>query len=366
MNKRKIDLFKPYIPNQVDSIVLSTLHSKWIAQGPNVNLFEQKFKSKFCDKTFPISTNSTTSALHLAYILADIKPGDEVISTIFTCVATNLPLLWMGVKIVFADIDKDTLSIDTNSIEQLITNKTKAIVYINYGGFFAHINKLKLIASKYNLKLIADNAHCLGSIHTSGIGIADIEEFNVFSFQAIKHLTTGDGGMLTVKDINCYEKGKLLRWFGIDREHKFDGKWDEDITVIGYKYQMNDIAAAIGIGSINTIDDVFDYKNELYNRYKNNLYNIKFIENCDGSIVNPWLVTIDVDNYKKLKDKLLAHGIESSQIHYRNDKYSIFGNRVDYCPNMDYIENRYLCLPLHMHMTIEDVNYICDVVKDGY
>jgi dTDP-4-amino-4,6-dideoxygalactose transaminase len=231
-----IQLFYPNIPDDIDNYILKTLHSKWIAQGPKVAEFEQKVNkmlSTFGTTVYSVGTNSTTSALHLSYILAGIKPDDEVITTVFSCVATNLPLLWLKANIVFADIEKETLNIDVDDVSRKISNNTKAIVCMNYGGNPCKLDKLRDLANKYNCKLICDNAH--GSILSSTYLGHPLEywcDYVIYSFQAIKMITTGDGGMITCKNKDEELLLKKLRWFGMDKEEKLEGKWNEDIEVL--------------------------------------------------------------------------------------------------------------------------------------
>ena len=145
---RSIPLFYPHIPKNAKKSVSKVLSTRWIGQGPLVDIFEKKFSNQFSDGMPVIAVGSGTDALHLAYLLCDIKKGDEIICPVFTCTATNIPLLYLDAKIKFADIDPDTLNISIKSVEKLITKKTKAIVFVNYGGILNNLDKLKKIAKK--------------------------------------------------------------------------------------------------------------------------------------------------------------------------------------------------------------------------
>ena len=179
--------------------LLDTLNSRWIGQGPKVELFEKKFSEILGSKNKFIATGSGTDSLHLAYLLAGIKAGDEVITPVFTCTATNLPLLYEGATPVFTDIDPETLNINFNDIEHRITKKTKAIVAVDYGGIPAKYDDLLEICKKYNLKLIADCAQSIGSKYKN-LSACEYADFTTYSFQAIKTITTSDGGMLSIKE----------------------------------------------------------------------------------------------------------------------------------------------------------------------
>ena len=177
----------------------TVISGRWIGQGPLVNKFEKEFKKIFARKRAVLSTGSGTDALHLAYILAGLKRGDEVIAPVFTCTATNIPLLYIGAKIKFADIDINTMNISIKSIKKLITKKTKAIICMHYGGLPCDMNEIHALAKSYKIPVIEDAAQALGAEY-DGMKIGNISDFTVFSFQAVKHITTGDGGMLTIKN----------------------------------------------------------------------------------------------------------------------------------------------------------------------
>jgi perosamine synthetase len=364
-----IVLFYPSIPKNASAYINEVLQTRWIGQGPKVEEFETAFEQKFTNPCRSLAVGSGTDALHLAYLLSDIQEGDEVIVPVFTCTATNLPLLYIGAKPVFCDIDTN-LNIDANAIEDLVTEKTKAIVCVHYGGLPCDMDKIWEIAKKYNLKVIEDNAHALGAKYNDKI-IGSESDFSMFSFQAIKHITTGDGGMLVIKDQSLYEKAKRLRWFGIDRASKQQGIWENDITEIGYKYQMTDLSASMGLASLEEFDENLKYRQLLYRLYCDNLKDVSGIRVIGAEYTNrehaAWLLTAEVDNRVGFMEHLRKHKIESSQVHYRNDRYTIFGGRQEgVFKNMDKMEDRYIVLPLHLKVKESDVQYITDVIKLGW
>jgi len=363
ITRDNVPLFYPYVSNKTLSILKSRLKTRWIGQGPIVEKFENLFSKIFLKKKKCISTGSGTDALHLAYLLADIKKDDEVITPVFTCTATNIPLLYIGAKIKFCDIEKKTMNICVKSLEKLITKKTKAIVCVHYGGMPCNMDELIEIAKKKNIKIIEDAAHALGAEYKKKI-IGNISDITIFSFQAIKHITTGDGGMLCVKDQGLVEKAKRLRWFGIDRNAKLGGIWENDVHEIGYKYQMNDIAASMGLAGLSDFKKILAKRRDIYSTYLDGLSNNKnliCVHDFDkNKLTAAWLFTILVDKKNFLQDELRKKGIETNQVHFRNDKYSIFKR---FCknykfPNMDEVENKYLVLPLHNKMTIDDAKYV--------
>ena len=365
-----IPLFYPHIPKDAIDEVADTLSGRWIGQGPKVDKFEREFKKLFLGNFEALSVGSGTDALHLAYLLADIKKNDEVIVPVFTCTATNIPLLYIGARIIFADIEPQTLNISIEDIKRKITKKTKAIVCVDYGGVPNDYTELNNICSNSGIKLICDAAHSLGTIYKDKYS-AQYADFTIFSFQAIKTLTTGDGGLLAIKDKNLLEKGKKLRWFGIDRTAKQGGIWENDIEEIGYKYQMNDISAAIGLAGLRDVNNVIKHRNKLFQEYEKKLNNedIKIIgKSSNESYFNSaWLMTIIVNKDRiGLMRKLREKGIESAQVHYRNDRYKIFGKRQTDLPNMDKLEDKYLVLPLHTKINESNVNFICEIINNGW
>jgi perosamine synthetase len=365
-----IVLFHPHVPEKAVEGVTQVLHSRWIGQGPRVAEFETEFTKRFAGSGASIAVGSGTDALHLSYILSGLQAGDEVIVPVFTCTATNIPFLYMGVTIRFADVDPETLNISAKHVRELVNEKTKAIVCVHYGGLPCDMDELHAVAKEYNIPIIEDAAHAPGATY-KGKKVGEISEFTMFSFQAIKHITTGDGGMLIVQDKNLVHKAERIRWFGIDRSDKQKGTWENDITEVGYKYQMTDISAAMGLASLAEFDEILSHRQRIFEAYKKGLKGASGLKligaNATDRTHAAWLCTALVEKdrtgfMRALRDKR----IESSQVHFRNDRYSIFGGRRDDLPNMDAVEENYIVLPLHLKVTEENVNYICEVIKQGW
>jgi perosamine synthetase len=367
--KENIVLFHPHMPAKAAASVAEVLSTRWIGQGPRVEEFERQFSARFGGHNPAIAVGSGTDALHLAYILAGLQPGDEVIAPIFTCTATNIPFLYMGVKIVFADVQARTLNMDPDDIRRRITDKTRAVVCVHYGGLPCDMDEIEAIAREHNLKVIEDSAHALGATYR-GRNIGDISDFTMFSFQAIKCITTGDGGMLIVKDRSLVDKAHRIRWFGIDRKAKQGGHWQNDIWEVGYKYQMTDIAAAMGLAGLEEFNKILGHRQTLLAAYEQKLVNIPGISFVGGGYRDrthaAWMCTVLVENRVGLMKKLHEHGIESSQVHYRNDRYTILGGRRDDYPNMDALEDKYLVIPLHTKIGLNDVDRVCSVIRTGW
>lgn len=371
MEQRSVPLFYPFVAQDGVRDVQSVLNSRWVGQGPRVDEFEHMFAQRLGGEHRALAVGSGTDALHLSYILAGLGPGDEVITPVFTCTATNIPLRYLGATPVFADVDPQTMNIDVQDAARRVTERTKAIVCVHYGGYPCDMPALRELSLDIGVPLIEDCAHALGG-RIAGTNLGAWGDFGAFSFQAVKHITTGDGGMLTVLEPEAARTGMRLRWFGIDRESKFDGVWENDISEVGFKYQMTDIGAAMGIAGLRELDHILEVRRNLAAQYDAALgvhADVKLIGRSglagDSSHAN-WAYTIAVANRVSLQTKLRSRGVECGQVHYRNDRYSIFGGRRDDLPAMDAIEDQYLVLPLNTHITESDVEYICDVVKDGW
>ena len=368
-NKGTIVLFYPNIPEDVIPEVVETLHGRWIGQGPRVDQFEREFAAKFTPGWKTVAVNAGTSALHLSYLAAGIRPGDEVITPVFTCTATNIPLLHCGAKPVFADIDPETMNISAKHVRELISEKTRAIVCVDYGGCLCPMEELRSIADEYHIPIIEDAAQSLGGFY-KGRPVGTLADYTAFSFQAIKHITTADGGMISLQGTETERKLKRLRWFGIDRYAKQNGIWKNDITEVGFKYQMTDVAAAMGLASLKTFDSKMELRQKLLAIYKDSLEKVPGIQVVGADFIGhghaAWLCTVLVENREGLQNKLREHGVEANQVHFRNDRYTIFGGRVKNCPNMDAVEEKYLILPLHTHLTTGDVYRICNIIQQGW
>lgn len=364
-----IPLFKVNMTKKVDKPLLEVLHSGYIGQGPKVNEFEKKL-SLFLSNPNVLTLNSGTSALQLALRLANVKSGDEVITTPMTCSATNEPILASGAKIIWADILPTTGLIDPLSIEKKITKKTKAIMCVDWGGLVCDLDALMKIARKHNIKLIEDAAHAFGATY-KGKKVGSIADFTCFSLQAIKHITTVDGGLLTTKNKDDYLRGKLLRWYGIDREVKGlkDSRIDVDIPEWGYKFHMNDVTAVIGMVQMGEIGRILKRHRE------NALY---FLRNIDNKYYHHplvpweqqssfWLYTLVLPTSKErteFAEFMNENGIATSRVHRRNDTYSGFPKSKEQLKGVTFFYDREECIPVHSGLTLADRKRIVRLCND--
>lgn len=357
-----IPLFYPYIPKEKILKELSdTLNGRWIGQGPKVDLFEKRFGKKMGYK-YPMMVNSGTSALELAYHLLDLKKDDVVVVPILDAVSGQVGLLRRGCKIIFCDIERDSLTIDPNSLVKILkSNKVKAVIGVHLGGI--HFSKkVYSICERHHVPLIVDAAQYTAP--TKG-------DYICHSFQAIKHITTGDGGMLIVNSKEEYERAKKLRWFGLSKDLKKHNPkiWKQramtsQLEEAGYKFQPTDIDACFALASLPDLDKVIKHRKQLFKEYQNNLKDIKEVQTVAGDTY--WLLTIIAEKRDQLANYLAQNEVETNLVHVRNDQYKIFGGKRLNLPNMDWVEKRYLCLPLNPMVKTSDVRYICRSIRSFY
>jgi perosamine synthetase len=372
MAKREfIRMFCPHTPETVINKFAETWKSGWIGQGPKVDEFEKEFSRKFGLK-YVVSLNSATSGLRLAYAMAGVGPGDEVITTPYTMVATNTAILEQFAKPVFADIQYETANIDPQDIEHRITEKTKAIVCVHWGGYPCDIDEIHKIASDHNLLVIEDAAQALGAMY-KGKPIGSLSDFTVFSLQAVKHITTGDGGMLSVLNEEKYKEALRRRWFGIDRAGRKPSILGHDPTYdiweVGYKYHMNDIAATIGLEQLKYFDSIFRRRAHIAKIYREELEGlpgVTLLENKNDRVHANWLFAMHVERRTEFAKAMHSRGIEVAVHNWRNDKYTVFGGLRKDLPNTERINETLICIPLHHKLSDEDVDYIINSIKKGW
>jgi len=362
-----ITMFWPYVPKRAIEEVSKVLQGRWIGQGPKVDEVEEKFSTKF-NIPYSVTLNSGTAALHLALRLSNLEEGDEVITTPMTCTATNIPILYSKSKPIFADIQKESMNIDPKDIERKITQRTKAIMVVHWAGYPCDMQEINEIAKKHNLKVIEDAAHGLGARYQDKY-VGAISDYTCFSFQAIKQITSIDGGMLTVQNEEDNKRAKLMRWYGIDREFKGDIYWKYQIKEIGYKYHMNDVTATILDIQLDELEKISATRNRYADMYHNGLKSVKgltLLERKQDRESGNWLFTIQVENRDGFQKKLADNDIESHMVHVRNDICPIFGGKRQELPVMNEVENKYISIPLHNHLTDEDIDKVIKTIRSGW
>ena len=340
------------------------LYSGYVAQGEQVEDFERAFE-KYIGSGHSLSLNSGTAALHIALILAGVKQGNEVISTALTAEPTNVAIKMVGAKIRYADIDLDTGNISPASIEANINNSTKAIMVVDYAGIPVDVKSIQQISSKYNIPVIHDAAHALGA-KFDGLKTGNHFPYTIFSLQAIKHLTTIDGGILQIKSNDEYEKAKLIRWFGIDKKLS---RLDNNIQFQGYKYHMNNVNAAIGLvqlADIATIVDAHIENGRYFNRELQNIPGIELLKYYPNTEPSYWLYTLKVENRDNFVKKLTGNGIMASELHKRNDLHDYLNDFNQHLPALDKFYSKLVHIPCGWWIGKEEREQIVEVIKKGW
>jgi len=367
---RNIPMFRVAMSPHVDEYLLNTIHSGWIGQGEIVKKFEKQLENHF-ENPRVLTVAAGTHGLSLALRLTGVGVGDEVISTPLTCTATNMPIMMTGADIVWSDVGRD-LNIDARSIEYLITDKTKAIMVVHWGGYPCDMNEIARIAHEAgDIPVIEDCAHVWNAVYKGHkIGDCFYSDYAMFSFQAIKHLTAVDGGALCVRLDDDYDRGKLLRWYGIDRETpRTDFRCEEDIKEWGYKYHMNDVNATIGLANMYLAHENDRKAQDNARYYESNLIpfdGIDIPQISDDRESSYWLFTMLVENRSEFCHMMGSKGIAVSRVHERNDKHTCFAKFRKPLPRLESIVSKMICIPVGWWVTDEDREYIVESIKGGW
>lgn len=358
-----IPLFKVHYPKGIGYQIERVFDDGIVTEGKYSDEFEKQFSAYIGNPNTRL-LNSCTSALTLAAYIVGCKEGDEVITTPMTCMATNEPFFHTGTKLVFADIDPRTGCIDPNDVAKKINGKTKAIIGMHWGGQPFEIDDINKIAQEYGIRVVEDAAQALGAKY-NGKMIGGNTNLVCFSFQAIKHLTTVDGGALSCGSFDEAERIRFIRWFGLDRQYK-GSKWEQDINECGYKMHMNNVAALIGIEQMKYIESIVSRHVNNGKFFDKNISNgkIKKLERpskCDSSY---WIYSLLVDNKEDFKKYMEHNGICSDVVHVRNDKYSVFGKfRSGTLRGVDEFNSKLMNIPVGWWLSQDDLNRIVSVVN---
>ena len=369
---RQIQITTPHLNEKIAKAVYDVIMSGWIGQNAVVEKFEDLFAKKY-GHNYAVAVNSCTSALRLSLALAGVGYGDRVITTPNTFVATNTAILEQGAKPVFADIVYDTGNIDPDTIEDKITDKTKAIMIVDWMGYPCLLRDINKIAYKYNLPVIDDAAQAIGAKYY-GVPVGKgYNHYGNFSFQVVKQITTADGGMFTTEDREIYERALKLAWFGYRKEDRtkasHTGFEDYDIPELGFKMRMNAIAASMGIAQLEYIDELLKIRKgkvKIYQEELEGANNVTLFDYSDKQIEGSnYMFPIHVKRRASFLKKMAEHKIEAFVHNFRNDVYTVFGG-ARYLPVMAYFDTTNVSLPCHHDVSDDDILRITKIIKEGW
>lgn len=382
MRNKNYRLFKVHSKTaEILDRVKEVLQSGFINEGTQVLQLTNAFAVRFKTDQL-VLTNSCTSALTMALRLANVKPYDDVISTPMTCVATNMPIVNNYADIIWADIDPNTGCISASSVEDILDKnpKVKAVMAVAWAGIPPNLAKLSRVCSKKNVKLILDAAHAMFATY-KGKPIHDWADYTCYSLQAIKHVTTGDGGILVCKDKNDYQRSKSLKWFGIDRDKAKDQKgnwkgqhWDLDILEPGFKFNMNNLSAAVGLAQMPYIDGIIEAHRTNAKLYSKLLKKSKFVKplTVNTKTMNPsyWVYTVKIKHKKldrnSILQKLNDQGIMAGLVHTPNQSYTCFESAVnrENLTGVEKFASNQFSLPVGWWLVESDVRQIVDTLNE--
>ena len=364
-----IPVFKPSYGKEELEALKEPFETGWIGLGPKTKEFEKKF-AEYIGVKYAVATNSCTASLHLAMKVMSVE-GYEVITTPLTFVSTNHAIIYNNGIPVFADIYPDTLNINPDQIKKLITDRTRAIVVVHYGGHPCDMDLINEIAKKHNLVVIEDAAHGCGGEY-KGQKLGSLGDIACFSFHAVKNLATADGGMITTDEPEIYSRLLKLRWLGIskdtwtreDKDKKYS--WYYNVEEVGYKYHMNDIAAAIGLVQLERLDRMNGRRRGITEKYNKEFAGLDWVET---PVVKSYAKSachnyvIKVEERDRLNIYLQEQGI-STGVHYiPNNHYQMYKNCRGQTPVCEEVWTKLLTLPLFPDLTDSEVDMIVEKVR---
>lgn len=344
-------------------------HGQYI-MGPEVKELEERLAA-LVGARHCVTVASGTEALLIALMALGIKPGDEVITPPFTFVATAEVIVLVGATPVFVDVEPDTCNLDPRLVERAITPRTRAIMPVHWAGYPCEMDELAALADRHGLWIVEDAAHALGATYR-GRPIGALSRFTCFSFQAIKHVTTGDGGALCCAEPADLEAALRRRWFGIDRANSKPSLLGErvyDLEEVGYKYHLNDLGAALGLGNLEAHAARLARRQAIGAFYRSQLADLPGL--CLPTLAPDrshayWLFPVLVERREDFIRKLKAQDIPTSVVHLSIDRYAVFGGLRDDLPGQAFYNARQVSLPIHAGLTDQDLERVVSAIKSGW
>lgn len=359
--------------------VVDTLRSGWLGTGPKVAKFEDMFK-EYTGAKYAMALNSCTAGLHLAMVVTGIRSGDEVITTPLTFASTANAIIHTGATPVFVDVEKETMNIDPEKIEEAITPRTRAIIPVHFAGRPCTMNAIMDIAQRHDLIVIEDAAHCIEGWY-KGKKIGNIGDMTCFSFYVTKNIVTGEGGMVTTNKEVWADKIKMYGLHGLSkdawRRYSDEGFIHYQVLFPGFKYNMMDIQASLGIHQIKRIDKYLKRRKEIWDKYNSAFSNLPVScpaqpEKNTVHARHLYTVLIDIDKIKKTRDAIqqelhelnIGTGIHFISLHLHDYYRKTYGFKSADFPNAKFISDRTISLPLSPKLRDEDVRDVVEAVRE--
>lgn len=380
--------FYPYGHQSIDNDDIEelkrVLKSDWITQGPKIKEFEKAIQ-KYCNVKYAVAIANGTAALHLAALSIGLKFGDEAITTPNTFVASANCIAYCNAKPVFADIKKDTYNIDPEEIRKKINNKTKAIIPVDFAGQPCDYEIINEIASENNLKVIADAAHSIGAEFkikqkTYKTGDCNFTDLSIFSFHPVKHITTGEGGLITTNNKEIYERLLMLRTHGITKEQKLlkkrEGPWYYEMQILGYNYRITDFQCALGLSQLKKLDSFIKRRREIAKLYSEELKNLNgiitpFEKKNVKHVFHLYVLKLDLSKTSKTRKEIFENLRKSKvgvQVHYipihlQPFYQEKFGYQLGDFPNSESYYNTTISIPMYPALSNDDIKEIVSRIK---
>jgi perosamine synthetase len=373
--------FLPYGRQSLDEedigAVVEVLHSVWLTTGPKVGEFEEHFAG-WVGAKYAVSFSSGTAALHGAAFAAGIRTGDEAITTPMTFCATANCIVYQNATPVFADVCPDTLNIDPDQVAKKISERTRAIIAVDYAGHPAELEKLRTLAERHGLVFVEDACHALGA-EFRGTRVGVLADMTVFSFHPVKHLTTGEGGMVTTNDAKLAEMLRRFRNHGISseaRQRQESGQWFYEMVLLGFNYRLTDIACALGISQLNRLEANLARRREIAARYNRAFRDISAIEIpfVQEDVYPAWhlyAIRLNLEKlsagraeiFRALRAENLGVNVHYIPVHLHPYYRERFGHAAGECPVAENAYERLVSLPMFHAMSDQDVEDVAAAVS---
>ena len=370
----KIEFFRHNIEEEDIKRVTEVLNSVFLTTGKLVDEFEKSFAA-YLSADNAIGLTSCTAALHLSLIALGIGPGDEVITTPMSFCATSNAIMHAGARPVFVDVEEETGDLNAELIEAAITEKTRAVIPVHLYGQMCDMKRIREIADKHKLKIIEDAAHAIEASR-DGIKVGQLSDTACFSFYATKNITSGEGGALSTNNRQLSEDLRMLRLHGIDKgaADRYTKRYEHwDMPMLGWKYNMDNIQAALLIGQLNRIEDLLAKRDSLWSEYEEALHDIKgigLLETLPGVKHARHLFTVLVDPGRRdeilwgLQRREIGVAVNYRPIHLLKYYRETFGFREGNYPVAEDIGKRTISLPFHTFLATDQIQYIAQSLRD--